>query len=51
MFLTREEESILAGEQGRGRQRAMELLVAVGKILRGREARPHNLGASLRCFL
>ena len=32
MFLTREEESILAGEQGRGRQRAMELLVAVGKI-------------------
>jgi predicted aconitase len=32
MFLTREEESILAGEQGPGRRRAMELLVAVGKI-------------------
>ncbi len=32
MFLTREEESILAGEQGQGRRRAMELLVAVGKI-------------------
>ncbi len=32
MFLTREEESILAGEQGNGRRRAMELLVAVGKI-------------------
>jgi predicted aconitase len=32
MFLTREEESILAGEQGYGRRRAMELLVAVGKI-------------------
>ncbi len=32
MYLTREEESILAGEQGNGRRRAMELLVAVGKI-------------------
>jgi predicted aconitase len=32
MFLTREEESILAGEQGPGRQRALELLVAIGKI-------------------
>jgi predicted aconitase len=32
MFLTREEESILAGEQGNGKRRAMELLVAVGKI-------------------
>ena len=32
MFLTKEEESILAGEQGHGRRRAMELLVAVGKI-------------------
>jgi predicted aconitase len=32
MFLTKEEESILAGEQGNGRRRAMELLVAVGKI-------------------
>ena len=30
--MTREEESILAGEQGNGRRRAMELLVAVGKI-------------------
>ncbi|HEY3419894.1 MAG TPA: aconitase X catalytic domain-containing protein [Methanomassiliicoccales archaeon] len=32
MFLTKEEESILAGEQGNGRRRAMELLVAVGKV-------------------
>jgi predicted aconitase len=32
MFLTKEEESALAGEQGHGRRRAMELLVAVGKI-------------------
>ncbi|MGD0817183.1 MAG: aconitase X catalytic domain-containing protein [Methanomassiliicoccales archaeon] len=32
MFLTREEESILDGEQGHGRRRAMELLVAIGKI-------------------
>ncbi len=32
MFLTKEEESILAGEQGHGKRRAMELLVAVGKI-------------------
>ncbi len=32
MFLTRQEERILAGEEGSGRQRAMELLVALGKI-------------------
>jgi predicted aconitase len=32
MFLTKEEEAILAGEQGHGKRRAMELLVAVGKI-------------------
>lgn len=32
MFLTREEEAILDGEEGAGKQRAMELLVALGKI-------------------
>jgi len=32
MHLTREEESILSGEQGRGRQKAMELVVALGDI-------------------
>ena len=32
MFLTKHEEEILAGEEGVGRQRAMELLVALGKI-------------------
>lgn len=32
MFLTREEEAILDGEEGMGKQRAMELLVALGKI-------------------
>ena len=32
MFLTREEERILAGEKGVGSQRAMELLLAIGKI-------------------
>jgi predicted aconitase len=32
MFLTKQEERILVGEEGVGRQRAMELLVALGKI-------------------
>jgi predicted aconitase len=32
MFLTKEEEGILAGEKGPGRQRALQLLVALGKI-------------------
>ena len=32
MFLTKQEELILAGEEGVGQQRAMELLVALGKI-------------------
>ena len=32
MFLTKQEELTLAGEEGVGRQRAMELLVALGKI-------------------
>ena len=32
MHLTREEERILSGEEGRGRQKAMELLVALGDI-------------------
>src|SRR5512139_264769 len=32
MHLTREEEMALAGEQGPGMQRAMELLVALGRI-------------------
>lgn len=32
MFLSREEEDILAGERGPGQQRAMELLVALGRI-------------------
>jgi predicted aconitase len=32
MHLTRDEESILAGEQGRGKQKAMEIVVALGDI-------------------
>lgn len=32
MHLTREEERLLSGENGRGRQKAMELLVALGDI-------------------
>ncbi len=32
MHLTRDEERILAGEEGRGRQKAIELLVALGDI-------------------
>jgi len=32
MYLTKEEERILDGEGGQGRQKAMELLVALGKI-------------------
>ncbi len=32
MYLTAEEEKILSGEQGPGPQRAMELLVALGRI-------------------
>ena len=32
MFLTKEEEQMLAGERGLGHQRAMELLAALGKI-------------------
>jgi predicted aconitase len=32
MFLSRDEEGILAGEKGPGPQRAMELLVALGRI-------------------
>ncbi len=32
MYLTREEERILAGECGRGKQKAMEILVALGEI-------------------
>ncbi|QLH74116.1 MAG: aconitase X catalytic domain-containing protein [Methanomassiliicoccales archaeon] len=32
MYLTKEEESVLAGEQGESKRMAMELLVALGKI-------------------
>ncbi len=32
MFLTREEEEMLAGRQGRATQKAMQILVALGKI-------------------
>jgi len=32
MFLTRDEQKILDGEEGEGRQKAMEILVALGKI-------------------
>ncbi|MDR3075652.1 MAG: aconitase X catalytic domain-containing protein [Candidatus Methanoplasma sp.] len=32
MYLTREEEEILAGEEGESSQKAMELIVALGKI-------------------
>jgi predicted aconitase len=40
MFLTKQEERILAGEEGVGRQRAMELLVAIGKIFSAKELVP-----------
>lgn len=32
MFLTRDEEDLLEGEGGQGKQKAMELLLAIGKI-------------------
>ena len=32
MYLTREEQAILDGEEGESRQKAMELLTALGKI-------------------
>ena len=32
MDLTREEEAILNGEEGEGKQKAMELVTALGKI-------------------
>jgi hypothetical protein len=40
MHLTRDEESILAGEQGRGKQKAMELVVALGDIFGARRLIP-----------
>ena len=40
MFLNKQEEGILAGEGGVGRQRAMELLVALGKIYSAEELVP-----------
>ncbi|HSV42404.1 MAG TPA: aconitase X catalytic domain-containing protein, partial [Methanomassiliicoccales archaeon] len=40
MQLNKDEEAILAGEKGPGRQRAMELLVALGKIYDARRLVP-----------
>lgn len=40
MFLTKEEEAILAGEQGKAKQMAMELLVALGKIYKAEKLVP-----------
>jgi len=40
MHLTREEEGILAGEEGRGRQKAMELVVALGDIYNAKRLIP-----------
>ncbi len=40
MHLTREEESILSGEQGPGRKKAMEIVVALGEIYDARRLIP-----------
>ena len=40
MFLTRDEESVLAGEKGEGLRTAMELLVALGDIYDAKELVP-----------
>ncbi len=40
MFLTKEEEKVLAGEKGEGRRTAMELLVALGDIYDAKELVP-----------
>ena len=40
MHLTRAEERILAGEEGHGRQKAMELVVALGDIYRAKRLIP-----------
>lgn len=40
MFLTREEEQILAGEFGEGKKKAMELLVALGDIYKAEKLLP-----------
>jgi len=40
MHLTADEERILAGEEGRGRQKAMELLVALGDIYNAKRLIP-----------
>jgi len=40
MFITREEEDILEGEMGTGRQKAMEILVALGKVFDAEELIP-----------
>jgi predicted aconitase len=40
MHLTGEEERILAGEEGRGKQKAMELVVALGEIYSARRLVP-----------
>jgi predicted aconitase len=40
MHLTKDEEATLAGEHGPGRQRAMELLVALGKVYRAEKLTP-----------
>jgi predicted aconitase len=40
MHLTKEEEATLAGENGPGRQRAMELLVALGKVFKAEKLTP-----------
>jgi predicted aconitase len=52
MRLTREEESILAGESGDGRRKAMELIVALGRIYGAERLVPissaHLSGASYK---
>ena len=40
MFLTREEEQVLAGEFGEGKKKAMELLVALGDIYKAEKLIP-----------
>ena len=40
MFLTRDEEQILAGEFGEGKKKAMELLVALGDIYKAEKLIP-----------
>lgn len=62
MYLTKKEEKILAGEYGEGKQKAMEILLAIGKIYGGDRLIPitsahisgvsyHNIGDAGLTFL